>query len=141
MAKSLVLRKARQIQSSRDAGLACGLQQNSIECEDFTVSLGDNVPWEKKEQLQAVKRWFENDWRRIEPKLRTSIVEGISVFLSLFDDNPIVKRTLCPPECYDPVANADGKFGNPMPPMFCYLKAYYNDVDKSYFCQMADGGV
>jgi hypothetical protein len=38
-----------------------------------------------------VKRWFYHDWRRIEPKLRTSSVEGISVFLSLFDDNPSVK--------------------------------------------------
>jgi hypothetical protein len=55
----------------------------------------------KREQLEAVKRWFYHDWRRIEPKLRTSIVEGISVFLSLFDDNPSVKATFCPPkECY-----------------------------------------
>ena len=28
---------------------------------------------------------------------------------------------------------------NPMPPMFCYLKPYYNDVNKSYFRQLADG--
>ena len=70
----------------------------------------------KTEQLAAVKRWFYNDWRRIEPKLRTSIVEGISVFLSLFDDNPDVKRTFCPPkECYDPLANADCRFGKPLP--------------------------
>src|SRR5437764_4169581 len=55
-------------------------------------------------------------WRRIEPKLRTSIVEGISVFLSLFDDNPKVKRVFCPPkECYDKEANADGKYGKPLP--------------------------
>ena len=48
-----------------------------------------------------MNRWFHYDWKRIEPKLRTSIVEGISVFLSLFDDNPDVKRTFCPPaECY-----------------------------------------
>ncbi len=51
------------------------------------------------------------------PKLRTSIVEGISVFLSLFDDNPAVKRVFCPPkETYDPVANADGRYGRPLPP-------------------------
>ena len=49
---------------------------------------GKPVPQDKREQLEAVKRWFYNDWQRIEPKLRTSIVEGISVFLSLFDDNP-----------------------------------------------------
>jgi argonaute-like protein implicated in RNA metabolism and viral defense len=28
---------------------------------------------------------------------------------------------------------------NPMPPMFCYLKPYYNDPNKSYFRQLADG--
>jgi len=39
---------------------------------------------EVKAQLEAVMRWHEYDWKRIEPKLRTSIVEGISVFLSLF---------------------------------------------------------
>jgi hypothetical protein len=71
----------------------------------------------KREQLDAVKRWFYHDWRRIEPKLRTSIVEGISVFLSLFDDNPSVKATFCPPkECYDPEKNHDGRYGIPMPP-------------------------
>ena len=26
---------------------------------------------------------------------------------------------------------------NPMPPMFCYLKPYYNDVNHSYFEQLA----
>jgi hypothetical protein len=71
----------------------------------------------KREQFEAVKRWFYHDWRRIEPKLRTSIVEGISVFLSLFDDNPSVKATFCPPkECYDPDLNKDGQYGIPMPP-------------------------
>ena len=70
----------------------------------------------KFQQFEAVRRWFENDWSRIEAKLRTSIVEGISVFLSLFDDNPTVKHIFCPPkECFDPEANADGKHGKPMP--------------------------
>ena len=70
----------------------------------------------RREQFEAVKRWFDHDWRRIEPKLRTSIVEGISVFLSLFDDSPAMKRVFCPPKaCYDPVANADGRWGRPLP--------------------------
>jgi hypothetical protein len=72
---------------------------------------------DRRQRFEAVKRWFNDDWRRIEPKLRTSIVEGISVFLSLFDDNPAVKRTFCPPkECYDPIANCDGRYGTPLPP-------------------------
>jgi hypothetical protein len=76
-------------------------------------------PWDadRREQFEAVKRWFYQDWKRIEPRLRTSIVEGISVFLSLFDDNPAVKRVFCPPkETYDPVANEDGRYGKPLPP-------------------------
>src|SRR5258708_836843 len=71
----------------------------------------------KKQQFDAVKRWFFEDWQRIEPKLRTSIVEGISVFLSLFDDNPDVKRVFCPPkQTYDPVANDKGLYGKAFPP-------------------------
>ncbi|MBN9662287.1 MAG: type IV secretory system conjugative DNA transfer family protein [Acidobacteria bacterium] len=71
----------------------------------------------KKQEFEAVKRWFFEDWQRIEPKLRTSIVEGISVFLSLFDDNPDVKRVFCPPkETYDPVANRSGRYGVPLSP-------------------------
>jgi hypothetical protein len=97
-------------------GLAAVLKNKAIPWEAENVSGKKSVPQDKKDQLEAVKRWFNYDWRRIEPKLRTSIVEGISVFLSLFDDNPAVKRTFCPPaECYDPQANADFKFGRPLP--------------------------
>lgn len=67
-------------------------------------------------RFEAVKRWFEHDWTKIDSKLRTSIVEGISVFLSMFDDNPQLKRVFCPPkECYDPKQNSDGRFGKPLP--------------------------
>lgn len=80
-------------------------------------SASTNLAQEKREQFEAVKRWFYQDWLRIEPRLRTSIIEGISVFLSLFDDNPAVKRVFCPPkETYDPVANQDGRYGRPLPP-------------------------
>jgi hypothetical protein len=97
-------------------GLAAVLKAKAIEWEAENASRKNPVSAQKKAQLEAVRRWFFHDWRRIEPKLRTSIVEGISVFLSLFDDNPDVKRTFCPPaECYDPHANADFKFGKPLP--------------------------
>jgi hypothetical protein len=92
------------------------LEDNSIAFESLSEAGFDKIDPDRQEQLEAVKRWFYNDWRRIEPKLRTSIVEGISVFLSLFDDNPAVKRTFCPPpECYDPKANANYRFGKPLP--------------------------
>ena len=97
-------------------GLLAVLKEKHVQWEAENASRNDHVPVQKKAQLEAVERWFFHDWKRIEPKLRTSIVEGISVFLSLFDDNPDVKRTFCPPaECYDPRANADFKFGKPLP--------------------------
>ena len=40
---------------------------------------------EFREQVEAIERWYLNDWMALDAKLRTSIVEGISVFLSLFD--------------------------------------------------------
>jgi hypothetical protein len=92
------------------------LESNSVDFECLSEAGFDKADPDRWEQLQAVKRWYNNDWRRIEPKLRTSIVEGISVFLSLFDDNPAVKRTFCPPpECYDRNANHDYRFGKPLP--------------------------
>ena len=42
---------------------------------------GDDV----RERVAAVKRWFDNDWQKLDNKIKSSIVEGVSVFLSMFD--------------------------------------------------------
>ena len=98
------------------AGLWQLLRVKGIAAEPLSLLEPAHADPDKLEQLHAVKRWFTEDWRRIEPKLRTSIVEGISVFLSLFDDNPKVKRVFCPKrECYDQQKNADHKYGKPLP--------------------------
>src|SRR5712664_2435012 len=57
----------------------------------------NGVDQDRKEQLEAVKQWYNDDWKNLDKKLQSSVVEGISVFLSLFDDNPRVKRLFCPP--------------------------------------------
>jgi TraM recognition site of TraD and TraG len=101
----------------QSAALEQTLKAEEIAYESQIESSPATVDPLKQEILEGVKRWFYQDWRRIENKLRTSIVEGISVFLSLFDDNPMVKRTFCPPkECYDPKVNADGRYGTPLAP-------------------------
>ena len=92
------------------------LKRRGVRWEALTVQDREQGDPDKVAQLDAVERWFKDDWRRIEPKLRTSIVEGISVFLSLFDDNPKVKKVFCPKkECYDPGKNANHQFGKPLP--------------------------
>jgi len=87
-----------------------------IPCEARTVHDQPEPIPKKQAQLEAVQRWFKDDWKRIEPKLRSSIVEGVSVFLSLFDDNPKVKKVFCPKkECYDSQKNVGNQSGKPLP--------------------------
>ena len=113
---SFELDKPNNVYRAKAATELCDLLRNKKVPFQFNADSSTDRDFRKWEQLEAVKRWFHYDWKRIEPKLRTSIVEGISVFLSLFDDNPDVKRTFCPPvECYDPVANADHRYGKPLP--------------------------
>ena len=47
-------------------------------------------------RVEAVNRWYVHDWNTLDNKIRSSIVEGVSVFLSLFD-LPSVARVFCPP--------------------------------------------
>ena len=61
-----------------------------------TEAAGDGAGNDYAEQVEAVARWYLKDWMALDAKLRTSIVEGISVFLSLFD-NPDVAGVFCPP--------------------------------------------
>ena len=112
---SFELDKPNNIYRAKAITELCDLLRNKKVPFQFNADSSSDRDFRKWEQLEAVKRWFHYDWKRIEPKLRTSIVEGISVFLSLFDDNPDVKRTFCPPvECYDSVANADHRYGKPL---------------------------
>ena len=52
---------------------------------------GDEV----RERVEAVKRWFVNDWQTLDNKIKSSIVEGVSVFLAMFD-MPDVAKVFCP---------------------------------------------
>ena len=97
------------------------LHQKSIQADLQHESSNVAPDPDKKEQLEAVKRWYENDWKRIDKKLQTSIIEGISVFLSLFDDSPSVKRTFCPPvELYKGECSSSGR--RPLPPIATLLE-------------------
>ena len=61
-----------------------------------TEESGGGAGSEFREQVEAIERWNLHDWTALDAKLRTSIVEGISVFLSLFDQ-PQVAGVFCPP--------------------------------------------
>lgn len=64
----------------------------------YVVQKAQGTTWTaRKLQLEAVERWYVHGWSKLDARLRSSIVEGVVVFLSLFDDNPAVHRTFCPP--------------------------------------------
>lgn len=72
----------------------------------------------RKAQFEAFKRWYQNIWLAMDARLQTSIIEGLEVVLSLFDTQPELQELFCPPrECYDPIKNADEKYGRPLPQM------------------------
>ena len=52
---------------------------------------GDEV----RDRVEAVKRWFVHDWQTLDNKVKSSIVEGVSVFLAMFD-MPDVAKVFCP---------------------------------------------
>src|SRR5712691_1288060 len=97
-------KKEKRLKAPYTEGLLACLDAHGIAHESQTesgrvIENSDRVrDSDRQQQFEAVKRWFYQDWARIEPKLRSSIVEGISVFLSLFDDNTAVKRVFCPPK-------------------------------------------
>ena len=75
----------------------------SLESQLKELQIDYQVQWtesvrssEIRQRVEAVNRWYQHDWRMIDNKIRSSIVEGISVFLSIFD-LPDVARVFCPP--------------------------------------------
>ena len=77
-----------------DDALRGRLEELKVEFE--TERSGSAAGAEFAEQVESVERWYLHDWMALDAKLRTSIVEGISVFLSLFDQ-PDVAGVFCPP--------------------------------------------
>ena len=64
---------------------------------DYRIEWTESVrSSEIRQRVEAVNRWYQHDWQMIDNKIRSSIVEGISVFLSIFD-LPDVARVFCPP--------------------------------------------
>ena len=65
------------------------------------LKIAHEIVWEPgpgedtRERVEAVKRWFVHDWQTLDNKIRSSIVEGVSVFLAMFD-MPDVAKVFCP---------------------------------------------
>ena len=59
-------------------------------------------------RVEAVHRWYVHDWNTLDNKIRSSIVKGVSVFLSMFDV-PAVARVFLPARARGAAAARPGR--------------------------------
>jgi hypothetical protein len=89
-------------------------EQTTIEARVY-----NRKPYEpvEKERWDSVNFWYWEHWKHFRAEVKTSIVQGIAVFLSLFDTNPNVRRVFCPPrELYESKPCATDLNGHVLPP-------------------------
>ena len=83
-----------------------GQQQQAVHTRPLEAKLEElkithEIVWESgpgedtRQRVEAIKRWFVHDWQTLDNKIKSSIVEGVSVFLSMFD-MPDVAKVFCP---------------------------------------------
>jgi hypothetical protein len=55
-----------------------------------------------RDRFDSIQYWYWEHWKFFRSEVKTSIIQGIVVFLSLFETDPQVRRVFCPPkELYD----------------------------------------
>jgi hypothetical protein len=73
--------------------------------------LSQRLRWE------SVRYWYWEHWKFFRSEVKTSIVQGIAVFLSLFETDPDVRRVFCPPKSlYEGKTSNDDPSGRVLPP-------------------------
>ena len=104
---------------STEAAYSVELRNKLIELkvnyeEDWPQSKGAGQ--ERVELVWAVQRWYREDWMKLDNKVRSSVVEGVAVFLSMFD-LPEVAKVFCPgpPRKWDPAVEAKRRAAVPDP--------------------------
>ena len=53
---------------------------------------------EQRDRFDSIQYWYWEHWKFFRSEIKISIVQGIAVFLSLFETDPDVRRVFCPPK-------------------------------------------
>jgi hypothetical protein len=89
-------------------------EQTSVE---FLVLVRKPFDPAARERFFSVQYWYWEHWKFFRSEVKTSIVQGIAVFLSLFETDPDVRRVFCPPkELYQGKSCASDPKGIVLPP-------------------------
>ncbi len=72
---------------------------------------------EQHDRYDSIQYWYWEHWKFFRSEVKTSIIQGIVVFLSLFETDPQVRRVFCPPrELYEGRPCATDPRGRVLPP-------------------------
>jgi hypothetical protein len=72
---------------------------------------------EQLDRFDSIQYWYWEHWKFFRSEVKTSIIQGIVVFLSLFETDPDVRRVFCPPkELYEGKPCAGDPYGIVLPP-------------------------
>ena len=72
---------------------------------------------EQGDRFDSIQYWYWEHWKFFRSEVKTSIIQGIVVFLSLFETDPDVRRVFCPPkELYEGKPCASDPTGRVLPP-------------------------
>ena len=83
----------------------------------FAVFTRKSYPPEQRDRFDSIQYWYWEHWKFFRSEVKTSIIQGIVVFLSLFETDPDVRRVFCPPkDLYDGKPCAADPKGRVLPP-------------------------
>ena len=69
-----------------------------------------------RQQFESIHYWYWEHWKFFRSEVKTSIIQGIEVFLSLFETDLEVRRVFCPPkELYEGKPCPDDPEGQVLP--------------------------
>jgi hypothetical protein len=84
---------------------------------EFAVFTRKPFQPEHGDRFDSIQYWYWEHWKFFRSEVKTSIVQGIAVFLSLFETDPDVRRVFCPPkELYDGKPCSSDPRGIVLPP-------------------------
>lgn len=109
-----------------NARLECYLAHSSPELEslltqgiEVEASLYARKPFEADQRMrfESIHYWYWEHWKFFRNEVKTSIIQGIAVFLSLFETDRDVRRVFCPPkDLYAGHPCAEDPEGRVLPP-------------------------
>jgi hypothetical protein len=71
-------------------------QETSAAFDVFTKKLHHRP--DQRDRFDSIQYWYWEHWKFFRSEVKTSIIQGIVVFLSLFETDPDVRRVFCPPK-------------------------------------------